>query len=259
MGQREMGVHQRGHRQLAAGDESLVPRGVAIFWHRAGAHHLANAAIHAANAALLFLLLRRLTNSTWRSAAAAAVFAWHPLRVESVAWIAERKDVLCAFFFLLSLLCWAQRVTCDEWQVTGGRGFPSPVTRHTSLFYWLALLFFALALMSKPMAVTLPFVLLLLDVWPLGRVAGCRLQVAGVGEQRAQPSTCNREMAVLRADGGVLRGDLLDSTRLRGHDAVGKTRPRPARGQRHLRLSHLSGTAFLAAASRGDLSLSERL
>src|ERR1035438_2512123 len=78
-----------------------------------GAHHLANACIHAANAALLFLLLRRLTNSTWRSAAAAAIFAWHPLRVESVAWIAERKDVLCAFFFLLALLCWTRFAQSD--------------------------------------------------------------------------------------------------------------------------------------------------
>ena len=66
-----------------------------------GVHHLANAIIHAVNAALLFLLLRKMTGATWRSAAAAAIFAWHPLRVESVAWIVERKDVLCAFFF-----CW---------------------------------------------------------------------------------------------------------------------------------------------------------
>ncbi len=133
-----------------------------------GAHHLANAVIHAANAALLFLLLMRLTNATWRSAVASAIFAWHPLRVESVAWIAERKDVLCAFFFLLSLLCYAKRVAGDDGKVTGTspahRGkFLSLVTRH------LSLVFFALALLSKPMAVTLPFVLLLLDVWPLQR------------------------------------------------------------------------------------------
>ena len=134
-----------------------------------GAHHLANAVIHAANAALLFLLLRQLTKSTWRSAAVAAIFAWHPLRVESVAWIAERKDVLCAFFFLLSLLCYARGATSDGCRVTTERAPTPPVARHSSL-YWLAVIFFALALLSKPMAVTLPWVLLLLDFWPLARI-----------------------------------------------------------------------------------------
>ncbi len=128
-----------------------------------GAQHLANALIHAANAALLFWLLFRLTGATWRSASAAAIFAWHPLRVESVAWIIERKDVLCAFFFFLTLLAWGKRVISDELPVTSQRRISSLITRHLSLF------FFALALLSKPMAVTLPFVLLLLDVWPLRR------------------------------------------------------------------------------------------
>jgi tetratricopeptide (TPR) repeat protein len=137
-----------------------------------GAHHLANAIIHAASAALLFLLLRRLTGATWRSAVAAAIFAWHPQRVESVAWIVERKDVLCGFFFLLTLLCYTRAVTSGGGQVTSGGQAPSRATRHASRSYWLALICFALALMSKPMAVTLPFVLLLLDVWPLRRVTG---------------------------------------------------------------------------------------
>lgn len=140
-----------------------------------GVHHLANAVIHAANAALLFLLLRRLTNSTWRSAVAAAIFAWHPLRVESVAWIAERKDVLCAFFFLLALLCWARFAQPDA----GQKPAPSRTTHQASSF-WLALLFFALALMSKPMAVTLPFVLLLLDLWPLGRISNFKSPVSNL-------------------------------------------------------------------------------
>ena len=130
-----------------------------------GPHHLANAVIHAANSALLFLLLRRLTGATWRSAIAAAIFAWHPLRVESVAWIVERKDVLCAFFFLLSLLAYAKSaeggVRNAEWKK----------------YFGASLLAFALALLSKPMAVTLPFVLLLLDVWPLNRVEGSQLRV----------------------------------------------------------------------------------
>jgi len=144
-----------------------------------GAHHLANALIHAANAALLFLLLRRLTGATWRSAAAAAIFAWHPLRVESVAWIAERKDVLCAFFFLLALLCWTQWAKGDERCVMREEKRPSRSTHHASS-YWLALVAFALALLSKPMAVTLPFVLLLLDVWPLGRISNFKFQISNL-------------------------------------------------------------------------------
>src|SRR5206468_10994102 len=83
---------------------------------------------------------------------------------------AERKDVLCTFFWMLTMWAYAGHVTSDDWRVTGSeRRFTSLVTRHSSTFYWLALLCFALALMSKPMAVTLPFVLLLLDYWPLRR------------------------------------------------------------------------------------------
>jgi hypothetical protein len=145
-----------------------------FFGHTPGAQHLANALIHAANAALLFLLLQKMTSLraeasarqagfVWRSAAAAAIFAWHPLRVESVAWIIERKDVLCAFFFFLSLWSYATYVIRDTCSVNDGCKPLSRITHHASLF------FFALALLSKPMAVTLPFVLLLLDVWPLKR------------------------------------------------------------------------------------------
>jgi tetratricopeptide (TPR) repeat protein len=153
-----------------------------------GVEHLVNAAFHAANAALVFLLLLRLTQARWRSAVVAAIFAWHPLRVESVAWIAERKDVLCAFFFLLALLAWTKKVMSDEWRVASGRHFSSLITRHSPL------VFFALALLSKPMAVTLPFVLLLLDVWPLRRVEGWKLKVEGSGQQKFQPATSNLQL-----------------------------------------------------------------
>ena len=132
-----------------------------------GAHHLVNAGIHAANVVLLFLLLRRLTKATWRSAVAAAIFAWHPLRVESVAWIVERKDVLGAFFFLLSLLAFIRHL--DESKAGNPRA---------RVYYGLSVSAFALSLLSKPMAVTLPFVLLLLDVWPLGRLAAGSLRPA---------------------------------------------------------------------------------
>jgi tetratricopeptide (TPR) repeat protein len=148
------------------------------FGLNAGAHHSVNLLLHAANAVLLFGLLLRLTNALWPCAFAAALFAWHPLHVESVAWISERKDVLSTFFALLALLAYAryaQRVTGGKWQVTraetAGPASTLPrVTRHVSLPYGLALFFFALSLMAKPMLVTLPLVMLLLDYWPLQRL-----------------------------------------------------------------------------------------
>ena len=123
-----------------------------------GAEHLVNAAVHAANAALLFLVLARMTRRVWPGAVAAAVFAWHPLRVESVAWISERKDVLCVFFFLLALWCYSRFAEAAK----------TPCFTK-KLFYSLTLLCFVLGFMSKAMIVTLPFVLLLLDDWPLQR------------------------------------------------------------------------------------------
>jgi hypothetical protein len=130
-------------------------------------HHLTNLLLHMANSLLLFTLLHRLTGGLWRSALVAALFAWHPLHVESVAWASERKDVLSAFFWLLTILCYAQAVKSME---TSPATRVPRVTCHASLFYWLALFFFACGLMSKPMVVTLPFVLLLLDFWPLQRI-----------------------------------------------------------------------------------------
>jgi tetratricopeptide (TPR) repeat protein len=165
-----------------------------IFGNQPAGPHLVNLLFHAANAVLLFVLFRRLTAAIFRSALVAALFALHPLHVESVAWIAERKDLLCAFFVLLALLAYAKSVMRDECRVTRKRRALSLVTRHSSHFYFLALFFFALALMSKPMAVTLPFVLLLLDWWPLGRVASCKLQVTGSNTPtfNFQPSTFNK-------------------------------------------------------------------
>ncbi|TAK95574.1 MAG: hypothetical protein EPO07_15345, partial [Verrucomicrobia bacterium] len=115
-------------------------------------HHLTNVLLHAANTGLLFLLLCRLSGSSGRSAMVAALFACHPLHVESVAWVAERKDVLCAFFFLLTLQAYARFAAESKVQ--------SPKSK---VWYGCSLFLFALALMSKPMAVTLPCVLLLLD------------------------------------------------------------------------------------------------
>ena len=143
-----------------------------LFGLDAGMHHSVNVLFHAANSILLLLLLVRWTNALWPSAFAAALFAWHPLHVESVAWASERKDVLSTFFALLTLLAYTKAVTGGKCLVTG-KDTPrtvvmSPVTRHLSLLP--ALLFFALGLMAKPMVVTLPFVMLLLDYWPLQRI-----------------------------------------------------------------------------------------
>ena len=147
-----------------------------LFGLKPGPQHLVNVLFHAANVVLLFALWLRLTRALWPSAFVAALFAWHPLHVESVAWISERKDVLSTFFALLTLLAYARAVTSGRWQVTGKEPVQTPVlsrvTCHSSHFYWLAVVFFALGLMSKPMLVTLPFVMLLLDFWPLKRVTG---------------------------------------------------------------------------------------
>ena len=175
-----------------------------LFGVHAEPQHLVNVLLHSANAVLLFLASRRLTGTTWRSACAAAIFALHPLRVESVAWISERKDVLSGFFFMLTLWAWtkrltrltmvahtsesavsqvsnlrmqeaSERVTPTEVRPTGSRRYGRLGGRRYGVWYVLALVFFVLGLMSKPMLVTLPFVLLLLDFWPLGRVRSAGL------------------------------------------------------------------------------------
>ena len=123
-----------------------------IFGLNAGGHLLVNALIHASNTLFLFLFLRRVTGAKWRSAIVAALFALHPLHVESVAWAAERKDTLSTFFGLLSLVAYARYVETTSWK-----------------HYALVAVALALGLMAKPMLVTWPFVLLLLDYWPLRR------------------------------------------------------------------------------------------
>lgn len=123
----------------------------------AGWHHFTNVVLHCLAALLLFVALERMTGALWRSAFVAAFFAVHPLHVESVAWIAERKDVLSAVFFMLTLFAYLH------------------YTRSPSIGRYLTVTFvLALGLMSKPMLVTLPFVLLLLDYWPLGRFEVCK-------------------------------------------------------------------------------------
>ena len=125
-----------------------------------GGFHFTNILLHAASSVLLFLLLRRLTGSEWRSALVAALFALHPTHVESVAWISERKDVLSTLFWMLTVLAYAGYAQRD------------PANLQRRWFYLLSILLFALGLMAKPMLVTLPFILLLLDYWPLRRKEG---------------------------------------------------------------------------------------
>jgi Flp pilus assembly protein TadD len=124
-----------------------------IYGMNAGGHHFTNLLFHVANTLFLFIALKRMTKALWRSAFVAAVFALHPLHVESVAWVAERKDILSTLFWMLTMLTYVLYVECPGY-----------------VRYSLVLLSFTLGLMAKPMLVTLPFVLLLLDYWPLQRV-----------------------------------------------------------------------------------------
>jgi tetratricopeptide (TPR) repeat protein len=128
-----------------------------LYGPKAGGHHITNLVFHIANTLLLFLVLKRMTSATWPSAFVAALFALHPMHVESVAWVAERKDVLSAFFWMLTMWTYVQYVK-----------HPGKAR------YVLTLLMFSLGLLSKPMLVTLPFVLLLLDYWPLERFGKLR-------------------------------------------------------------------------------------
>ena len=156
-----------------------------FFGLQPGAQHLVNVLFHAANAVLLFVLLRNLTGARWRSALVAGLFALHPLHVESVAWISERKDVLSTFFGFLSLLCYAryaQAVEAGNQKSEAGNRKPEARSRRSgvnllSCSYWFAVIFFACGLMSKPMLVTWPFVMLLLDWWPLKRICDLRFTI----------------------------------------------------------------------------------
>ena len=124
-----------------------------LYGLRADMHHLTNLFLHIANGLLLFGVLKRMTGALWKSLFVALLFALHPINVDSVAWVAERKNILSTFFWMLTMLSYA---------------FYSE--RPSACRYLPALLFFALGLLAKPMLVTLPFVLILVDYWPLGRL-----------------------------------------------------------------------------------------
>ncbi len=140
-----------------------------LFGLRAGAFHITNLLLHTANTLLLFLVLRKMTRSLYRSGFVALVFALHPLHVESVAWVAERKDVLSTLFWLLTM--WV---------------YSSYAQRGGGVRYLIILLLFGLGLMAKPMLVTLPCVLLLVDYWPLRRLESSGRDGEGVKKQRTR-------------------------------------------------------------------------
>jgi len=132
-----------------------------LFGFNPAGHHLTGVLLHSAATVLVFVLLRSLTGTVWRSFLVAALFGWHPAHVESVAWVAERKDVLSTCFGLMSLIFYTCHVHSKKEGHTGN--------------YWLAWVCFAAGLMSKPMLVTWPFILLLLDYWPLRRLEPSRV------------------------------------------------------------------------------------
>jgi Flp pilus assembly protein TadD len=159
---------------------------VELFGLNPKGHHLTSVMLHLAAVLALFEVLRRMTGAAGRSAAVAALFAVHPTHVESVAWIAERKDVLCGFFWMLALGAWLHYVRAP----TAGR-----YLRY--LRYLVAAAAFAASLMAKPMAVTFPAVLLLLDLWPLGRWP------LGGGPAAGRPAAVRRQSVPAPAvDGG---------------------------------------------------------
>jgi Flp pilus assembly protein TadD len=144
--------------------------GLEVGNERAGVYHLTNVVLHAANSILVFLLLRSMTGMRWRSAFVAALFAVHPLHVESVAWVTERKDVLSTLFWLLTM-----------------RAYAGYVARPSRKGMAVTVVLYALGLMAKPMLVTLPVVLLLMDFWPLSRGKGIGNREQGTTNTR-QPT-----------------------------------------------------------------------
>jgi tetratricopeptide (TPR) repeat protein len=156
-----------------------------FFGLNAGGYHLTNLILHIMSALLLFWLFNRMTGSIWRSALVAGLFALHPLRVESVAWIAERKDVLSAFFWMLTLCLYVYYTE-----------------KPAIIRYVLVLFSFVCGLMSKSMVVTLPVVMILLDYWPLGRLQS---QKIGTNLTDAVPVSTNKEGKKTKSKKGDLK------------------------------------------------------
>lgn len=175
-----------------------------VFGPNPTGHHVVNIVLHALASVVLFLALRCMTGALWRSAAVAAFFAWHPIHVESVAWIAERKDVLSGLFFMLTLWAYVRYAQTSKWHPPGSK-----------LLYALSLIFFAIGLMAKPMLVSLPFILIFLDWWPLGRLG-------------ATPSLTPAPVAASTPDAAALPADALAAVTATAPDAETKIPPAPS-------------------------------
>jgi Flp pilus assembly protein TadD len=166
---------------------------VSLFGMNPAGHHWMNLLLHLANILLLFFLLRRMTDALWPSVLVAALFAIHPLHAGPVAWVATRDDLLSTFFGLLAFQAYAgyveKNVSSFRFQVSSLR----PESRKAMLSYLAVLLFFTLSLLAKPMLVTLPFLLLLLDYWPLRRVSSFKFLVSSFkpGTRNQKPETRN--------------------------------------------------------------------
>jgi protein O-mannosyl-transferase len=165
---------------------------VQLFGLNAGGHHFTSVLFHTANTLLLFLLLRRWTGDLWRPAFVAALFGWHPLHVESVAWVAERKDVLSAFFWMLTLLAYGKYV--EQRRQDAGN---DAVGARVWWYYALSLVLFALGVMAKPMVVSLPLILLLLDYWPLRRIYDLRFAIYGSEKETANLESAGRPVGTI--------------------------------------------------------------
>ena len=214
-----------------------------LFGLKAGGHHFTNVLFHTVSVVLLFLLLRQMTGAFWQSAFVAALFAVHPLHVESVAWVSERKDVLSGVFFMLTLWAYTRYVQARSM----GR-------------YLTVALFFVLGLMSKPMLVTVPCVLLLLDYWPLNRFSWDRTRLT----RGARPPTEAHSVAplfvekipLIRSLRSFVHRDFADTAlQRRSNRPVAACMATEQRGC-HLRCLYLADV--LARPAGGFLSSSER-
>ena len=216
-----------------------------LFGLNAGRHHLTSVALHVLNAVLLFLLLRAMTGALWRSAVVAALFAWHPLQVDSVAWIAERKTVLSTLCLLLTMLAYVRYARAPSgW-------------RYALVFLWLCL-----GLMAKPSLVVVPFLLLVLDYWPLDRMrnAECGVRNAGLRNTQHVVARLVVEKLPLMLPGALhLRHHLDLAGERQGAAQFERPAPFPARGQCLGRLPALRGQGGLASTLGGVLSLPRRL
>ena len=167
---------------------------------RSDGPHLVNLLLHTSSAILLFLLLRWMTGAPWRSGVVAALFAVHPMHVESVAWVSERKDVLSTFLALLTLLAYVGYV---KFLKRSGKLRPETRIVNGALWYLPVFALFALALLAKPMVVTLPCLMLLLDFWPLGRLSLRQVLTGNAPPGKKSAETSRAATARMRQRGGA--------------------------------------------------------